>query len=316
MNGITELPSAQADPVEHADWVEVDAIRSRDGSSSYETFASQIHISGTTETMVVDNEDVDDDGGGELSQLVADSAWAEIGRRFRACGGDGGSYPFDVTSGGITLKDEWQSSAYIFQLLLTKLGKDAGPPETYGERIFEHLSSHAGRLYFGGPTNSASCFRFGFPRPDRTGFLTALTALCKELRAGSVNREAALINQQQDSHLDVVVWRSFADRRESQLIGFGQCATGMYWQDKLTELQPDNFANEWLSKRFYPEPVRMFFLPQCIESKRWNHVTLQAGLLFDRCRISNLTGQLVGELSQECEGWSAAAVARLQDELT
>ena len=316
MNDITELPSAQADPVEHADWVEVDAIRSRDGSSSYETFVSQIHISGTTETMVVDNEDVDDDGGGELSQLVADSAWAEIGRRFRACGGDGGSYPFDVTSGGITRKDGWQSSAYIFQLLLTKLGKDAGPPETYGDRIFERLSSHAGRLYFGGPTNSARCFRFGFPRPDRTGFLNALTALCKELRAGSVNREAALINQQQDSHLDVVVWRSFADRRESQLIGFGQCATGMYWQDKLTELQPDNFANEWLSKRFYPEPVRMFFLPQCIESKRWNHVTLHAGLLFDRCRISNMIGQLVGELSQECEGWSAAAVARLQDELT
>ena len=314
MNDITALPSAQADPVEHADWVEVDAIRSPDGSSSYETFASQIHISGTTETMVVDNEDTDveDDGGGELSQPVADSAWAEIERRFRACGGNGGSYPFDVTSGGITLKDGWRSSAYIFQLLLTKLGKNAGLPATYGERIFEHLSSHAGRLYFGGLTNSASFFRFGFPRPDRTGFLTALTDLCKELRAGSVNKEAALVNKQQDSHLDVVVWRSFADQRESQLIGFGQCATGMNWQDKLAELQPVNFANEWLSERLYPEPVRMFFLPQCIESKRWNHVTLHAGLLFDRCRISSLTGQLVGKLSQECEGWSAAAVARLQ----
>ena len=134
MNGIIELPSAQADPVEHADWLEVDAIRSPDGSSSYETFVSQIHISGTTETMVADNEDtdVDDDGGGELSQQVADSAWAEIGRRFRACGDDEGSYPFDVTSGGITLKNGWLSSAYIFQLLITKLGKDAGPPKTYG----------------------------------------------------------------------------------------------------------------------------------------------------------------------------------------
>ena len=268
--------------------------------------------------MVVDNEDadVDDDGGGELSQGVADSAWAEIERRFRACGGDGGSYPFDVTSGAITRKGGWRSSAYIFQLLLSKLGRDAGPPHTYGERIFEHLSSHAGLLYFGGPTNSASCFRFGFPRPDRTGFLNALTCLCKQLRAGSVNRAAALINQQQDSHLDVVVWRSFADQRESQLIGFGQCATGMNWQGKLTELQPANFANEWLSERLYPEPVRMFFLPQCIESRRWNHVTLQAGLLFDRCRISSLTGQLVGKLCQECDGWSASAVKRLQTALT
>lgn len=318
MSFVVELPAAQADSVEHADWIEIDAIQSADESSSYEEFASQIHISGTTDTMETDDddEDVDDDGGGELSYKVADRVWAEIERRVQACGGGNAFYPFEVTGGGITLKSEWESSGYVFQLLLSAFGKDAGPPQTFGERIFERLSSHAGQAYLGGPQNNARSFRFGFPRPDRTGFRTALANLCGELRAGSVKAEAALIDQQQDSHLDVVVWRHFDDLKESQLIGFGQCATGKNWDTKLSELQPGNFANEWLLERFYPEPVRMFFVPKCIELRQWNHVTVHAGLVFDRCRISHLAGELQGELHQECTEWSLAVIEKVRNDLS
>lgn len=62
-----ELPAAKNDSIEHADWVELDAIASADGSSSYEKFATQIHISGSTDVMISDDNMEDDDGAGDLS---------------------------------------------------------------------------------------------------------------------------------------------------------------------------------------------------------------------------------------------------------
>ncbi len=306
-----ELRAAGSDSVEHADWIEIDAIAARDGSSSYEEFASQIHISGSTDVMISED-DEDDDGAGNLSYEVADRTWAEIERRFLWCGGDTGFYPFDVTSGSITLKDSPESSVYIFQLLLSAFGKDAGPSGAFGERIFEHLSSSAGRSYLGGDNNNVQGFRFGFPRPDRTGFETAVHNLCQKLKCGRVKRNAALIGDQQDSHLDIVVWRPLLDERESQVIGFGQCATGRHWDKKLQELQPGNFANEWLDDRFHPEPFRMFFLPHCVEDRCWRHVTIHAGLVFDRCRTAQLVGTLDGELLDECRQWSSHVIQQVK----
>ena len=307
-----ELPAANDDSVEHADWIELDAITSADGCSSYEDFASQIHISGSTDVMMSDDEIEDDDGAGDLSYEVADRTWAEIERRYWWCGGETGSYPFEVTSGSISVKDLPEKSSYIFQLLLSAFGKDAGPSGTFGERVFEHLSSSAGRSYLGGDNTNAQRFRFGFPRPDRTGFETALHKLCRELNCGRVNESAALIGEQQDSHLDVVVWRPLLDEREGQVIGFGQCATGKNWDKKLQELQPINFANEWLIDRFYPDPFRMFFVPHCVADERWRHVTIQAGLVFDRCRTTQLTGTLDGDLLDECRKWSSYVIKKVR----
>ena len=306
-----EVPAADSDSVEHADWIELDAIASADGSSSYEDFATQIHISGSTDVMIPDD-DMDDDGAGDLSSEVADRTWAEIERRYRWCGGDSGSYPFDVTSGSISLKDSPEISSYIFQLLLSGFGKDAGPSGTFGERVFEHLSSSAGQSYLGGVNNNARRFRFGSPRPDQTGFKTALHALCRELKCGKVKQSPQLIGDQKDAHLDIVVWRPLLDEREGQVIGFGQCATGKKWDKKLQELQPENFADEWLDDRFHPDPFRMFFVPHCVEDQRWEHVTIHAGVVFDRCRTTQLAGTLDGDLLDECRKWSSYVIQQVR----
>lgn len=312
MSSNVELPSANSDSVEHADWIELDAIRSADGSSSYEEFATQIHISGSTDVMISDEDVEDDDGAGNLSYEVADRTWAEIERRYRWCGGEAGFYPFDVTPGSISVKDSPETSSYIFQLLLSAFGKGAGPSGAFGERVFEHLSSSAGRSYLGGANNNARRFRFGFPRPDRTVFETALHNLCQALNCGRVKRDATLISDQQDSHLDIVVWRPLFDEREGQIIGFGQCATGKNWDQKLQELQPENFADEWLDDRFYPDPFRMFFVPHCVEEGRWRHVTINAGLVFDRCRTTQLAGTLDGDLLDECSRWSSYVIEQVR----
>lgn len=320
MTLVNELPAASDDAVYLADWLELEAVRSADRTVSYEDLASQIHLSGSTDVMEPDPEDFEadgndnDDGGGQYSYEVADKSWSEIENRLIACGGDGGAYPFELTSGALSLCDNGDESAYVFQLLLSCFGHRTGPVGTYGERIFEHLSSAAGLEYLGGEANLARRFRFGFPRPTGTNFSVALNSLCAEMNCGSAKPRTFVTNQQQDSKLDVVVWRAMPDSRRGQIIGFGQCATGKNWDSKLTELQPHSFATEWLEDRFLPDPYRMFYLPFCIESDRWFHVTANAGIVFDRCRISFLVGELTGDLLTECRDWSAHALNRFRGE--
>ena len=50
-----------------------------------------------------------------------------------------------------------------------------------------------------------------------------------------------------DDKLDIVVWKSFADKNVSKLIGFGQCKTGMTWRNdnSLTQLSPSAFCKKF-----------------------------------------------------------------------
>lgn len=303
---VLELPAATADAVEHADWIELEAFQSSDGNCSYTEFASKIHASGTTDAMTAPEDDENPfDLGGEQSGEVAGNAWTEIERRHKACGGDDGYYPFELSDGAVTLLDGWKSSPYVFQMLLAKFGHHAGPSGSYGDRLFEELSTSAGKEYFGGAANLVCAEKFGFPRKKGNGFVAALSELCKQMNAGTVRPDAGRINDQKDSHLDVVIWRPFEDRRQSQLIGFGQCATGKNWhKGKLTELQPSNFREKWLLDGFYPEPIRLFFLPRTISDNDWRITSIEGGIIFDRCRISQLVGEPDKKVALKYSKWT------------
>ena len=319
------VPSAVADSVDIADWVELEAIQSGDGASSFEELARHIHMSGTTDAMDEvadeDDEEADEDArldiGGSQSQLVATRTWSEIERRQRACGGDVGCYPFEVTAGSILLKQNWEDSAYVFQLLLKQFGLNAGPENTFPERLFERLSGHAAWAYLGGEANSAEVFYFGSPRAEGTGFVSALVQLCRKIGAGQVRTDAPSIQDQKDSHLDVVAWRPFVDGQTSQLILFGQCAVGSDWDKikltKLIELQPRNFREKWLTDGFDPDPVRAFFVPRCIEEDAWRNTAIDGGILFDRCRITELVGKMTDPELVARREWTLHVASRLQE---
>ena len=166
-----KVPQASADVIDHADWIELEAIRSRDGSSSFEELARYIRMSGTTETLSDDDQEDPHDAGGEQSSLIADDAWKEIEDRKNSCGEH---YPFDVTGGSISLEDGWDRSAYIFQLLLSWFGLNAVGNGRHPDRDFEHLSAHAAKAYLGGDANAVEVNKFGFPRVDHTALLLPL----------------------------------------------------------------------------------------------------------------------------------------------
>ena len=315
------VPSAGAASVELADWVELEAIQSGDGASSFEELARHVHMAGSTEAIQEEpddeeepDEDVRLDIGGSQSNLVATRAWGEIERRQRACGGDNGCYPFDVTAGSIKLRQDWEDSPYIFQLLLKQFGLKSGPAGTFPERHFERLSAHAAGMYLGGKSNGARICCFGFPRSDRTGFFKALDKLCNEMGAGQVQSDAPKIQDQKDSHLDVVAWRPFVDGQSSQLILFGQCAVGEDWdKSKLTELDPRNFREKWMADGFYPEPVRAFFVPLCIEEENWRLTSIDGGIIFDRCRITELVGKMPDAEQAARREWTRHVASKLRE---
>src|SRR5262249_49084487 len=112
------------------------------------------------------------------------------------------------------------------------------------------------------------------------------------------------VRDQKDAKLDLIVWRPFSDARPGKLMGFGQCATGQDWMDKLTHLQPQAFCGMWLLDTPAVPPVRLFFVPFRIEKHRWLEASMQGGVIFDRCRIAAHARRLGSDLLRECSAWT------------
>jgi hypothetical protein len=136
-----------------------------------------------------------------------------------------------------------------------------------------------------------------------------VTSLCTELGEGGGCREIRGRSRPADAKLDVVAWRDFRDRREGKLIGFGQCAAGADWKEKLSELDHQAFRKKWFREDLAVDPVRLFFLPRRLGRMDWRHTSIDGGILFDRCRISHHAGFLTGELAERVTAWTRSVSA-------
>src|SRR5690606_9993303 len=156
--------------------------------------------------------------------------------------------------------------------LLSWFGKDYGPRELDGEKLFEEDCGCAAATYLGWPSQNIKRFVFGFPRRAQPrGCKDALDALCRALGGGIGHRRGrATLPNQKDGKLDVVAWKDFDDRRGGKLITFGQCATGRDWPDKVTELpRSDDWCTLWMADRPGVFPLRCFYVPHRIDPENW-----------------------------------------------
>jgi len=119
------------------------------------------------------------------------------------------------------------------------------------------------------------------------------------------------LSNQKDAKLDLTVWRPFSDNRPGKLMGFGQCATGNDWADKLTQLQPEAFCAMWMLDTPAVTPVRLFFVPFRIEQKQWLDTTQQGGIIFDRCRIAVHACGIGKDLVRKCSDWTTHVLNEL-----
>lgn len=295
-----EVPAVSSSSEEQADWLELNAITASRQSSSYHDLVRALQRSGTADATC---ESVRDEEG--YISSVADDAFAELDDRVHACGGQRGTYPFSLSEQIIELRCAPEESVYVFLLLLSAFGKDVGPQGLHGERVFEDICSQAAASYFGAPDPHVGATVFGFPRRVLpANFPEAVEELCKRIGEGGGNKSQPRSKDQKDAKLDVVIWRNFPDGRRAKLIGFGQCATGVYWSNKCSELQPGDWCSYWMMDAPLVTPMKFFFVPHRIDQARWDHTGTFGGIVFDRCRIALHSAQLDAKLNKRCTQWS------------
>jgi hypothetical protein len=301
------VPPATANPVEHADWLEIEALIATDRNSSMQDLASALRRAGSgeeveNERVIANPDDPVGDRGGETLEPIVEAAFAEVEDRTKACDG---SYPFKIEDSAIQGHRGSRNALYVFLLLVSKFGKDAGPDDLNVAKLFEEVAEVAIKNCLGGPKNQIMTYQFGFPRRlEPSGFRAALDDLCQRLGEGVKSKERPTTKDQNDAALDLIAWRPFPDGRRGQIMAWGQCATGNDWREKLTELQPSAWASTWMYEMPTVLPLRTFFIPHRVRSDRWDVEVARAGVLFDRCRISALSSRLPSDVRDQCRAYS------------
>jgi hypothetical protein len=283
MPGSIVLPSDTTSPIILADWLELLALTADDGNSSHGDLQRALNRLGA--------ENVD---------TVCTDTMRELNRRVTAAGGN---YPFIFSGTLLKSKGDWRSFIpYVFCLLLSYC--DDSKKKVRGLRhevMFEHLSCLAAKRYIDG-----EALRFGSPRDTLPGsFWEALMQVCGKVGEWSCAGVGRTLRKK-DGGLDLVAWKHFPDCQIGKLILFGHCASGQNWDEKINELQPNDFCSRWLSGDRSPI-VKSFFIPHRLSPELFEDRAISAKLFFDRCRIAYWVpndefGQITGRASvQWCE---------------
>ena len=307
MSTTLPVPPASACREEHANWLELQAFRDSGGIFSLQNLINALRIAGSSDALEeVESEEIQEGSDSDRIQSIAEDAFGEVEERFRACGAEQGSYPFNIEEQLIRLKPKPERSIYTFLLLLSYFGEKEGLNKIKATKLFEDICAKAAESYLGGKNDYVHSIVFGFPRRIKPkGFRKALDRVCQEMGEGACHRERPITKDNKDAGLDVVAWRDFTDQRQGKLIAFGQCATGRNWKEKETELQPDDFCRLWVQDPLTVKPIKMFFVPHRVESIQWTATCMQAGILFDRCRIASLAVKTMNkDLIRQCAQWS------------
>jgi hypothetical protein len=265
-----EFPRSPFRPEELTDWLEMQAINAADGDASagdLERDLKRLNCEGT-----------------QAEGLIG-SVFLEVERREKASGAD--AYPFEREPSSIKLKKTASDyPAYIFCLALSycrwkpRKGARENP-----WLLFEQLAAFSAKAYLGGEVEV-----FGTSTRDNTRgkkrFIESVNRLAKKLGEGQGFKPQKTFSTK-DGKLDVVAWKPFPDGLASQVILFGQCAGGSNWTHKLTELDPDAFWDQWMSRGKVSQPLRTLFMPHRVHDvQEWEKHGRSARLLFDRCRIA------------------------------
>lgn len=311
MPGLT-VPAATAAPGELADWLEMEALRAADRNSSTQDLASALRRTGSGEEVEIERPfesptDSVDDRGGETIEPIAEAAFEEIEDRSVACAG---RYPFHLNGSLLQGTTRVRDSLYVFLLLLSRYGKDAGPEGLNVPQLFEEVAELAIGNCLGGPRNEVSTYQFGFPRRlNPAGFRAALDDLCQRMGEGGSSKNRPTRKDQKDASLDLIAWRPFPDRRRGLVMAWGQCATGADWREKLTDLQPEDWASAWMAERPAVVPLRSFFVPHRVDREHWDVSAIAGGVLFDRCRIAAFGNSLSKHIREGIRAYSRHVLA-------
>lgn len=291
------LPVPATDVIKLADWLELLAVLSDDKKASLGDLERALRRGSIVEQA-------DDQRSQEALAELCAGVSSEVRERSRAADA---AYPFELDGSTLTAVG-LDRVCYLFCLLLSvvvpKLPKKL---QVRPRQLFEELSSAASAQYLGGPSAS---LRFAHPRGGEIPkpFAKAVSFLCSKLGEGEQYRNQPSLARK-DDRLDIVAWKPFPDGLAGKLVLFGQCASGVDWPAKLSELQPDVFCQQWMLEVPPSRVVRAFFMPFCGSRKEWKLVARGGGVIFDRCRVAHWTHSCASlPFQKELSDWVAATI--------
>ena len=302
-----DAPLPTADPIDHADFLEIECLRQSDRNASGGDLSAV--FSRINDDLPEDRTEADLD-----SENAVREAFSELADRVVHSGRRRHRYPYRIGRNADLLKFDARVAMfdlYLFLLTATRInmGEERVHAGIDGAQLFEQVCCEVAKNYWG---KDAEAIVFGTARRvdgrEVSGFEAAVNDLCDRVREGlSFHANYGDTVTSQDGKLDVVVWKPFADQRSGQLIGFGQCKTGTHWTSGLFTLQPTGFCKKWVRAMPVVDPVRLYFVTARVKNSKWNEVCVDAGVMFDRCRIINYAPPMP-ELRTRWIAWTKAAL--------
>ena len=270
-----------------ADFLELNALFSKDGQSFSEDIVKALELTAETEYIDVDTEV-------RNREEVAAGAVARMSSRKRILAT---SYPFDIDDNGDVIFFTGEQTApghtaYLVSLILSNLksvtpllvGSDAHPTEEEVRRLrqyFQYLATAAIAAEAGGPAWS-----FGFPRPDGTGFFKKLSEIWASLRDGKVGDDPSAPTHPKDDKVDIFAWREQKDGLPGFLLLVAQVATGRDWKEKSLKSHVGGvFQQRWFSRTPVTAMVAYHVIPFARPDEKFRDDVLVLGNVLHRLRV-------------------------------
>jgi hypothetical protein len=246
-----------------ADWLELSCLSATDGRMGFSTLVSASDLAKEEQAEDIAEDDTFDE------QLIL-SVQEEISWRRKAIGVD---YPFQIDDKGTYMEVASDvtaaGTAYLFCLFLshaydrTIIPKSLAPIITNNARnLFQSCSTVAAAGFVQGTAIS-----FGWPRPDKAGFLKALHEAYTLFGDGTPLKKPRLgaPKKVKDNGIDVIAWRHSVDGLAGTQYLLGQVASGADWVDKSVVSDSIHFHKYWFAHQPASQHQDAMFMPFCLE---------------------------------------------------
>ena len=206
----------------------------------------------------------------------------------------GDAYPFqlDANENSLEMKQELSEGCYVYLFCLFLSNANKSEVFDLAEMRYE-LTNEARDLFQACATWAAAgliggcASAFGFPRPDGSGFLTALRGTYRDVGEGSIREELkpGVSEFPKDEGIDVVAWLPRRDGAPGTVYVLGQVATGDNWKHKsvVGDIRP--FHENWFDDLPPSTPLAAMIIPFCIPLVGEATLTQQISVLTSRFGI-------------------------------
>lgn len=239
---------------------------------------------------------------------VASAASMVISDRARALGE---AYPFTISQDGRAIKCEIQGlthgqAAYLVSLILSNLkavtpllnGSGMHPTDAEVSTLRQYFQYYATAALAAEVRGQA--WSFGFPRPDRSGFLSKLEEVWSVFKDGAVSPEEGEVPlNPKDDEVDIFAGRVHADGLPGFLFAVAQVATGANWRGKSLRNHLDHvFFQRWFKRQPATPPLPYHIIPFARPKRGFRDDVRLLGNVLHRLRVP-LRVEEAGELYAE-----------------